>query len=109
MRAAIEETNRRREVQRAYNEAHGITPQTIRKAIGSPLIELAEADYVEVPLVAEPPGTYLALADIPGRIAALRKEMREAAAALEFERAAELRDEIQQLQARELELRGAAD
>src|SRR5262249_41990417 len=49
MRAAIDETNRRREIQEAYNKEHGITPQTIRKAISAPLIEAAEADYVDVP------------------------------------------------------------
>ena len=107
MRRAIDETNRRRAIQEAYNQEHGITPQTIRKAIGAPLIEAAEADYVDVPLVAEPGAEYVAPAEIPGRVAALRKQMREAAAALEFERAAELRDEIQRLQTLELELRGA--
>jgi excinuclease ABC subunit B len=106
MRAAIEETNRRRMVQEAYNAEHGITPQTIRKAIGAPLIEAAEADYVDLALVAEGEGEYVSPAEIPARVAALRREMREAAAALEFERAAELRDEIQRLQARDLELRG---
>ena len=106
MRAAMDETNRRREVQSAYNAEHGITPQTIQKAIGAPLIEASEADYVDVPLVADPAADYVAPAEIPGRVAALRKQMREAAAELEFERAAELRDEIQRLQALELELRG---
>jgi excinuclease ABC subunit B len=106
MRAAIDETNRRRAIQQAYNAEHGITPQTIQKAISSSLIEVAEADYVDVTTaVADAPATYTRVADIPKRIAALRKEMREAAAALEFERAAELRDEIHRLQAHELELR----
>jgi excinuclease ABC subunit B len=108
MRAAIDETNRRRAIQSAYNETHGITPQTIQKAISASLIEVAEADYVDVPLVAEPSGSYVPLQEIPGRIAALRKAMREAAAALEFEQAAELRDEIQRLQALELELRNGS-
>jgi excinuclease ABC subunit B len=107
MRAAIDETNRRRGVQSAYNEAHGITPQTIQKAISASLVEIAEADYVDLAAVAEDAAAYVPLADIPKRVAALRKEMRQAAADLEFERAAELRDEIQRLQARELELRGA--
>ena len=106
MRAALDETNRRRAIQEAYNAEHGITPQTIRKAISAPLIEASEADYVDVPLVADAAGEYVAPAEIPGRVAALRKQMREAAAELEFERAAELRDEIQRLQALELELRG---
>jgi excinuclease ABC subunit B len=108
MRAAIGETDRRRAVQREYNEEHGITPQTIQKAIGSSLIEVAEADYVDLTGVAEDAEEYVPLNEIPKRVAALRKEMRGAAADLEFERAAELRDEIQRLQARELELRAAA-
>jgi excinuclease ABC subunit B len=108
MRAAIDETNRRRAIQQAFNAEHGITPQTIRKPISASLIEVAEADYVDVTAVAEEPEAYLSLADIPKRVAALRKEMRAAAAELEFERAAALRDEIQRLQARELALRGAS-
>jgi len=107
MRAAIDETNRRRAVQEEYNKEHGITPQTVQKAISASLIEIAEADYVDLAGVAEAPDEYVPLVDIPKRVAALRKEMRAAAADLEFERAAELRDEIQRLQARELELRGA--
>jgi excinuclease ABC subunit B len=107
MRRAIDETNRRRTVQEAFNEEHGITPQTVRKAISASLIEAAEADYVEVPVVEEEAGEYVPLHEIPGRVAALRKEMRQAAADLEFERAAELRDEIQRLQRMELELREA--
>ena len=107
MRAAIDETNRRRAGQHAYNVEHGITPQTVQKAISASLIEVAEADYVDLAAVAEQAEEYVALADIPKRVAALRKEMRAAAADLEFERAAALRDEIQRLQARELELRGA--
>ena len=108
MRRAIDETNRRRAVQKAFNEEHGITPQTVQKAISASLIEAAEADYVEVPTVEEEAGEYVPLHEIPGRVAALRKEMRQAAAELEFERAAELRDEIQRLQRMELELREAA-
>jgi excinuclease ABC subunit B len=108
MRRAIDETNRRRSVQEAFNVEHGITPQTVQKAISASLIEVAEADYVEVPVVGEEAGEYIPLHEIPGRVAALRKEMRQAAADLEFERAAELRDEIQRLQRMELELREAA-
>lgn len=91
MRRAIDETKRRREIQRQYNEEHGITPESVQKAIGSPLVEIYEADYATVSLPEETDtgsGTNLA---------ELRREMREAAEALEFERAAELRDRIQQL------------
>jgi excinuclease ABC subunit B len=102
MRKAIDETNRRRAAQAAYNEAHGITPQTIRKAIGDPLVVACEGDYVTVPvdgaaLAADAPVDPALLAK---RIAALRGEMREAARQLEFERAASLRDEIRTLEER---------
>ncbi len=106
MRAAIDETERRRTTQRAYNAAHGITPQTIRKAISASLLETVEADYVDVPTAAEGEGEYLPLSQIPTRVAALRRQMRDAATALEFERAAALRDEIQRLQQLELDLGG---
>jgi len=106
MRSAIDETTRRRAVQEAHNREHGITPTTIRKAIGGALVEAGELDYADLPMVAEDEGEYVPVAQIPGRVSALRKEMREAAAALEFEHAAILRDEIQRLQARELALRG---
>jgi len=107
MQRAVDETNRRRGVQAAYNREHGITPQTIQKAIAGSWAEVAEADYVDLSRVAEEAEEYVALADIPKRIAALQKEMRAAAAQLEFERAAELRDRIQHLQAQELALRGS--
>jgi excinuclease ABC subunit B len=101
MRKAIDETNRRRTVQQEYNRVHGITPQTIQKAIAEPLAAVCEADYVTVPLTEEPgeaaPDDPAALA---ARLRALRQEMREAARGLEFERAAELRDRIRALEAR---------
>jgi excinuclease ABC subunit B len=108
MRRAMDETNRRRAVQQDYNREHGITPQTIVKAIAGSLVEIAEADYVDLSHVADAQAEYVALGEIPERIARLRKEMRAAAADLEFERAAELRDEIQRLQDRELALREGA-
>ena len=107
MRRAIDETNRRRSVQEAYNREHGITPQTIQKAIATPWAEIAEADYVDLGGVAEQAEEYVSLKEIPKRIAALQKDMREAAGKLEFERAAELRDRIHKLQEQELALRGA--
>jgi len=81
MKKAIGETNRRRAVQHEYNETHGITPQTIQKAIAEPLAAVCEADYLTVPLVRETPDELDELdpAELAGRIGALRKEMREAA------------------------------
>ncbi len=107
MRRAIDETNRRRAVQAAYNAEHGITPQTVQKAISESLVRLYESDYAALPAVEEEEEEYRTPDEIAKRIAQLRKAMREAAAQLEFERAAELRDEIQRLQRKELELREA--
>ena len=92
MRRAIDETTRRREIQARYNEEHGITPESVRKAIGRPLVEVYEADYstVSLPEEGRPGGASTDLAE-------LRREMREAAEALEFERAADLRDRIREL------------
>ncbi len=100
MRKAIDETNRRRRVQAEYNRQHGITPQTIRKAIADPLVAACEGDYLTVPVdgasrAADAPADPAALAK---RITALRGEMREAARQLEFERAASIRDEIRGLE-----------
>ena len=106
MRRAIDETNRRRAIQASFNREHDITPQTIQKAIATRWAEIAEADYVEVPIVAEDAEEYTSLKELTKRISALQKEMRDAASRLEFERAAELRDRIQHLQERELALRG---
>jgi excinuclease ABC subunit B len=101
MRKAIDETNRRRAVQEDYNRTHGITPQTIQKAIAEPLAAACEADYLTVPMDEETPeGEAVSPAELSGRIAALRNEMREAAKQLEFERAAALRDRIRALEAR---------
>ena len=107
MRAAIDETERRRRVQQEYNEEHGITPQTIQKAISAGLVEPADGDYVDLAKVAEEGEEYGSPAELARHIAKLRREMKEAAAELEFERAAELRDRIQNLQMRELSLREA--
>jgi excinuclease ABC subunit B len=105
MRRAIGETNRRRALQEEYNREHGVTPQTVKKAIQESLIEACEADYVTVPVAAEEEEDYRSAEDLARAIARLRKEMREAAQALEFEHAAELRDRLQHLEARELEMR----
>jgi excinuclease ABC subunit B len=102
MRHAIDETQRRRHVQTTYNEQHDITPQSVRKAITSPLVKVYEADYVTVPLVAEEEGAYLSPQQLAASIQQTRQEMRQAAAALEFERAAELRDRLQALEHRAL-------
>jgi excinuclease ABC subunit B len=103
MRRAIDETERRRERQAAYNAEHGITPETIRKQIPGSLIDLCEADYVTVATAAEAETEYRTPAELRRAIERLRKEMRAAAQALEFEQAAELRDRLKTLEARDLE------
>jgi excinuclease ABC subunit B len=107
MKRAIDETERRRRLQGAFNRKHGITPQSIIKALGSPLIKIYDADYVEIPVAAEPAAKYGA-AELPRLIRKLQKEMKEAAQRLEFETAAELRDRIRELQNQELALREPA-
>ncbi len=104
MKQALDETDRRRTAQTAYNEEHGITPQSIVKAISESLVP-GQVDYAAAPEVAETGEVYLPLDQIAGRIEELRKAMRKAAADLEFEKAAELRDEIRRLQEYDLAMR----
>ncbi|MEK6300167.1 MAG: excinuclease ABC subunit UvrB [Acidobacteriota bacterium] len=103
MRRALGETQRRRERQAAYNLEHGITPQTIVKAIGSTMFSIVEADYFKLPSVAEEAEAYSA-ENIAATIKKFEGQMRAAAAKYEFERAAELRDKIKVLKSRELEM-----
>ncbi len=106
MKAAMGETSRRRARQEEYNRENHITPESIRKGIGELLSSVYEHDYVAVPEVAEEPGErYRSLDDLEGEIKALEKQMREAAKALEFEKAAELRDRVRRLRAREFGLK----
>ncbi|HEX9759005.1 MAG TPA: excinuclease ABC subunit UvrB [Nitrospiria bacterium] len=98
MELAIRETNRRREIQKKYNQTHGITPQTIQTQIHDRLLyETVEADYFPIPAVREKEGTYIPPDEIPQIIKTLQREMREASKRMEFERAAEIRDRIREL------------
>ena len=103
MRRALGETQRRREKQALYNRDHGITPQTIVKAIDSTLVSIVEADYFKLPSVAEETEEY-SVENIAATIQKLEGQMRAAAAKYEFERAAELRDRIKYLRSRVLEV-----
>jgi excinuclease ABC subunit B len=103
MRRAIGETQRRREKQAAYNSEHGITPQSVVKAIDSTLISIVEADYFKVPLNLDEIEDY-SPQNLAETITRLEAEMRAAAGRYEFERAAELRDRLKHLRARELEI-----
>jgi len=97
MGQAIDETRRRREIQKAYNRENGITPETIKKEITTIFDSVYEADYVTVDTVAEAPLDYDTLDDLEDTINALEKEMQAAAEELAFERAALLRDRIKEL------------
>jgi excinuclease ABC subunit B len=102
MKRAIDETNRRREIQQRFNVENNITPESIVKPVDMTLVAIAEGDYVKVPeveveeVVTEDPEK---IAEI---IAKLEAEMREAAKRFEFEKAAELRDKARELRAKVL-------
>jgi excinuclease ABC subunit B len=106
MRLAISETERRRLIQEAYNQAHGITPASIIKSIDEVLTSVYERDYVTVGAgdEREPFRTH---AELEAHLAELQRQMKAAAANLEFEKAATLRDRIKQLRTRDLGLAGA--
>ena len=99
MRYAMDETERRRARQIEYNQEHGITPQTIRKAVLEMDPSTGASDYVVIPILRKGEATEDP-ADIPARIEELRSEMLLAAEELEFEKAAELRDQVEQLRAK---------
>lgn len=99
MDRAIRETNRRRAVQEAFNLENGITPETVKKRLIDPSAAIFDADYVAVPRgKLSRAETRIAnddaAEDVPSLIAALERDMREAAEHLEFERAAEIRDRL---------------
>jgi excinuclease ABC subunit B len=102
MRRAIDETDRRRAIQRAYNEENGITPQSIVSQVDMGLAAILKAEYGEVE-VEETAGMpeLASQADLDAYIARLEAEMREAARKFEFERAARLRDSIKELREKE--------
>jgi excinuclease ABC subunit B len=106
MRRCIDETERRRAAQLDYNAKHGITPRTVKKSMRSILEDIAEKDYVELPLAAEALEDYHTPQDIKAEVIRVRDEMLAAAAELEFEKAAALRDRMLELEKLELALRG---
>jgi excinuclease ABC subunit B len=102
MERAMAETTRRREKQQAFNLANGITPSSIRKNIADIMGSIYERDHVTVDAGVAEEGAAFIGHNIRAHIAGIEKRMREAAADLEFEEAARLRDEIKRLQATEL-------
>ena len=104
IQACLEETARRRAIQQRYNEEHGITPETITKAITDILASVYESDYITAPFVSDTIETYELEEDISAAIKKLTKQMKDAAKKLEFEEAARLRDEIKELSRMEMEI-----
>jgi excinuclease ABC subunit B len=106
MRNAIQETDRRRGIQQEYNQKHDITPQSIQKRIDDVLNSIYERDYFDYTRIAEDKDMYLSPKKRRQRMQELQKLMDEAAERLEFEKAARYRDELKQLQKRELNIDG---
>jgi excinuclease ABC subunit B len=111
MKRAIDETNRRREIQKDYNDRNGITPQSIIKPIDMHLVHLAEADYVTVPLEEEKPDD---VDSIPPDqrdkyLADIEQKMRDAAKNFEFEKAAQLRDRLKALRSKFINAQSTTD
>ena len=100
--ATVSETSRRREIQQQYNEEHGITPTSIVKRISTLRDSIWDRDYVTVPAPKKSDDSLIPSHELPELIDALRREMRQAAQDLEYERAAELRDRIRELEAERL-------
>jgi len=103
MQSALDETKRRRALQSAYNEEHGITPESVKRVIGNTLAAPEERDWFPVP-IGEDELDGIKLKDIPKTVKRLKKEMLAAAKEQEFEKAAALRDKIKNLETRALAL-----
>jgi len=97
IQACLDETKRRRVIQQKYNEENNITPESIKKSISNVLGSIYEADYVTVPTEIKGKIIPAKEEDLPVLITRLTKEMKQAAKNMEFEHAAELRDELKEL------------
>ena len=97
IQACLDETKRRRVIQNKYNEENNITPESIKKSISNVLSSIYEADYMTVPIAPKSKIASATEEDLPALIAKLTKEMKQAAKNMEFEKAAELRDELKEL------------
>jgi excinuclease ABC subunit B len=104
MKSAIAETDRRRTLQAAYNEEHGITPESVVRAIDDVMASVYDMDYSTPALAQATETTFRTQAEIDAEIARLEREMKSAAANLDFERAATIRDTLKSLRTRELGL-----
>jgi excinuclease ABC subunit B len=102
MRRAMDETDRRRTIQSAYNEEHGITPQSIVNTMDMGLAQILKAEYGDVEVeAAEGLPEFTSQAELDSFIAKMETEMRDAAKKFEFEKAARLRDSIRELKEKE--------
>ena len=106
MKSAIAETERRRALQASYNAEHGITPESVVRQIDDVMSSVYERDYVTAPPLRDERDVFRTQADLDAEIARLESDMKAAAANLDFERAASLRDRVKTLRSRELGLTG---
>jgi len=105
MKYALNETERRRKIQEAYNVEHGITPTSIIKSIDEIMSSVYERDYVTV--AADEEDVFRSHGELEAHITTLQAQMKAAAANLEFEKAARLRDKVKQLRSKDLGLAGS--
>ncbi len=101
MRQAMNETDRRRAIQSAYNQEHGITPESISRPLTMSLAGIVESDYVDLTEAAAGLPDFKSQEELDGHIAKLESDMREAAKRFEFEKAARLRDTVRELKTKE--------
>jgi excinuclease ABC subunit B len=101
MKRAIDETDRRRAIQVAYNQEHGITPESIIRPLSMSLAGIAESDYVDVTQAANGLPDFKSQEELEAYIAGMEADMREAAKKFEFEKAAKLRDTVRNLRTKE--------
>jgi excinuclease ABC subunit B len=102
MRRALDETDRRRTIQRAYNEEHGITPQSIISQVDMGLAQILKAEYGELAMEeSETMPEFASQEQLDAYIVKLENEMRDAARKFEFEKAARLRDQMKDLRSKE--------
>ena len=101
MQKAMDETDRRRAIQQAYNEEHGITPESIVRPVDMALAAIVGADYVDITAQPDEIPEFKTQEQLDSFVAKLENEMREAAKRFEFEKAAKLRDQIRELRTKE--------
>ena len=101
MRKAMGETERRRAIQQAYNEEHGITPESIVRPLTMSLAAIIQADYADLAEPSDEIPDFKSQEELDAYIAKLEADMREAAKRFEFEKAAKLRDNIKELRTKE--------